>query len=687
MARVRPITNDVKLSLSVFGPEPDANVPRCKMSEPQGSLITLMRFLEGHLSTSESAAARRRLDAPSWQSVWERLQLAAAETTLPVTTWEEPTVPAETLAAFLEGNLSLDEAARIEQHCWESPELLREMVSTYRYLHVEAPREEATASLTSDIATDRLLAIFPETGSPPTTPDARTSTRPEIATGTQPANAHEAVTTVQPGPSFPVVVNAGKRTKRVRRRSTPAWVVYAATIVIGLGLGLAAVVMISLSRNKTVNSPEGIVSLSEGQDPSAPAEDSWDPSLRPEAPDEGPRPNSPKTEQPQLPNRPFDVANDGRPLPDDSDSRRHPPQRPSPTAANNSPPETQYRPLAVQWDLINGLLVARNDDTQPWHGAHADVHRNAASNYATLPDSWASAKTRHGRIVLAADTQVQLTGSRDSIHMTVKRGRVAISAIPVNHNVRLQTGRKSWIIKPIEEDTAIGFTVFARQSQLVVRRGKVTIAGTEIVAGRQVALGEDALGKPSAIVSSTNWFTHPRKSLKVPAAPRDALLRSRNVRADLATIWRADDHPARMLAARWSLAIAADQTLVQALSAHDDKLRLAALHWLLLSDPDDQRVLSALGTLARQTGNTQMVRNVLSWLRSAQAKRRVTRTDADRMVDGLRSDHLAIRQISTFFLETAFGKRVVFDPKAGGAARQKAVRKWTAFLNHRDHAR
>ena len=650
------------------------------MSEPQGSLITLMRFLEGHLSASESDATRRHLDAPGWKSAWQQLQLAAMETTLPVTTWEEPAVAAEALAAFLEGNLSLDEAARIEQHCWESPELLREMVSTYRFLYVDAPREEAMASQPSGTATDRLLTIFPETDNPSAAQNARPSTRPKIAIVTQPAGAPETVTTAEAGPDLTVVVSEGKRARRSRRR-TPVWVVYAATI--GLGLGLGAVVMISLSRDVAPNSREDIVSPREGQGPSAPTEDSLDGSNRSETPNEEPGhpgANSPNTVEPQLPNRPFDIVNDDTPLPDDSDSTPRPPQRPFPTVDNNSPPVTPYRSFAVQWELIDGLLVARNDDTQPWHGAHADVHRNEASTYATLPDSWASAKTNHGQIVLASDTQVQLDGTRERLHLIVERGKVAISEIPVNQDVRLQTGRKSWIIKPIEEDTAFGCMVLAKQSQLVVRRGKVMIAGTEIVAGRQVALGEGTLGEPSAIVSSTNWFTRPKTPLEVPAATRNALLTSRNIRADLAAIWRSDDHLAALLAGRWSLAIATNQTLTRALSANDDKTRLAALHLLLSSDPNSPRVLFVLRALARRPGNAQMVRNVQNWLSSAHAGKLVTRTDAKQMVNGLRSDYLAIRQISTFFLETAFGKPVLFDPKSGPVARTKAARDWTTFL-------
>ena len=657
------------------------------MSEPQGSLITLMRFMEGHMSTSESDAARRQIDSPGWQSAWQRLQLAAVETTLPVTTWEEPTVPAETLAAFLEGTLSLDEATRIEQVCWESPELLREIVSTYRFMHEETPTEEAVASPPSEAATDRLLAMYPLADQPGTTQETPPSAHPEIAIGRQPADAHAPAAAAEPGPDLPVVISDDTRAMRLRRNRRPAWMVYAATIAIGLGLGLGAVVIISLSRDRAVNPREDIVSPSNGQDPTAPREDVRDPAHDSETPSDVPSQPGPNTIEPQLPGRPFDIVNDNTPLPDDPTPRPRPSPDPSPTIVNNPPEETPYRSFAVEWELIDGLLVARDDNAQPWHGAYANVSRNPASTYATLPESWARAKTSHGQIVLAADTQIQLNATRDTIHVTVERGRVAFSKMPVNQTVRLETARKSWIIKPLDEETAFGCTTLAQQSQLVVRRGRVTIAGTEIVAGRQVALGDDTLGKPFPIAASTTWFTRPEQSLKFHAATRTALLSSHDVRADLARVWRTDDHPARLLAAQWSHAIAGDQDRARALSATDDKLRLAALHWLLTSDPRDPRVHAALRPLVRAPGNAQMVRNVHNWLASAHAEKVITRADAAQMVAGLRSGQLAIRQIAAFFLETAFGNRVAFDPKAGPNGRQRAAREWTTALRTISHDR
>lgn len=654
------------------------------MSEPQGSLLYLMRFLEGHLSASEDAAARGRIDRPDWQTAWQRLQLAAVETTLPVTTWEEPSVPAETLAAFLAGGLSLDEANRIERLCWDSPELLREVISTYRFLHLEAPREEVTTSPSARMATDRLLAIFPGTDSPPDQQYVRKlASFPESPSEVSGAYGRETITTEGRGPDIPVVVHAAKRSRRLKRRRTPVWLVYASTIVLGLGLALGAVVMISLNRSKATDSLEDIVSPSEGEATSTPVEarqDSLDnPPRRPGA-------VPPSGSEPKLPSRPFDIVNDSATPAGDSDPSPRPLPRPSPTIAVEPSSEQQYRSLAVDWEKIDGLLVARDDDTQPWHGPLADVHRNTAASYATLPGSWASAKTNHGRIVLAEDTQVHLDGTHDSIDVNIERGRVAISEIPADQHVHLQVGSQSWIIQPMEADTALGCTVFARQSQLIVRRGRVSIGGTEIMAGRQVDLGDDRLDRSSPIQASTLWFSRPEIMLKIPAATRDGLLASRDVRTELAAIWREDDHPARLLAARWSLAIGPGPTLAQALSAGNAAVRLAALEWLLAGEPDDPRVHLALRTLGQQTAEPQMVRNVLSWLRAARAKSRVTRADAERMVAGLRSDHLAIRQISAFFLETAFGKRVVFDPIAGPAGRQKAAREWTMLLDRIDRA-
>ncbi len=689
------------------------------MSEPQGSLIYLMRYLEGHLSVSESRATRLRLDTPAWQAAWERLQLAAVDSTLPITTWEEPDVPAETLAAFLEGTLALPEAARVERNCWDSPELLREFVSTYRFLYVDPPHDrEAEEMRPSTAVTNRLLALGPQdgiNGSPmpkhkwktaETGPSCADSALRSDRSLTQSADPYgvERQTTAPAGATPPgvtnsdvaVIVTPTARTRRGRRSRTPAWLVYVATIVIGLGLGLGAVVMIVRSHGTGGGVPERIVTPSDGRKSETPhenlndaEEDRYAPGLQP--PDEDAPPSGPQSfppSAPTLPRRPSDLVDGGgTTLPSNAPAPQTPSrQRPSPQIATDRSPPQPYRSLAIQWEKIDGLLVARDDDSQPWHGPNAEVHHDAVPNYATLPDSWASAKTNHGRLVLAEDTQVHVNGTRGALQMNITRGRVALSDMPADEQVDLQVGAKSWIIQPIEADTAIGFTVFANQSQLLVRRGRVAVASTEIIAGRQVVLGTSGLGESTPIVASTSWFTRPDKSAKVPAATREALLASRDVRADLDAIWRADDHPAKLFAARWSLAIATDQTLAQALSSPDAKLRLLALNWLLARQPNDPRVNLALRTLARQTGDAQMVRNVLGWWRSARAGTRVTRADADRMVTGLRSDHLAIRQISAFFLENAFGPRVAFDPTAGPLARQAAGREWTLILNRAERA-
>ncbi len=683
------------------------------MREPRGSLIYLMRFLEGHLSASETAAARRRLESPEWQSAWQRLQLAAVDTDLPFTPVESNSLPAETMAAFLEGTLEPKESARVERDCWNAPQLLREFVSTYRFLHCEPASAGPLADQPSAAVTQRLQALFPDRDSEP--PTATGENGQGTATMTSPvAAAPDSADRLRPAagptPADLPVVTPVKRVRRGRRRRTRKWVVYAATVLIGLGLGISAMMILSRIRAGGDGLPDEVATPVDG--------DRFQPPPvvpRPSPPPPGPAGDLPASDamesgspEPRLPVEPFDLVDDDTPSrpaprPDRRPAPRRPVRRP-PTVATDSPPESTDGTLVMDWEKIEGLLVARHEARQPWHGPLADTHRGAAASYATLPGSWAMAKTNHGRIVLAADTEVHVDGRSDAIEVDVTRGQFAVSELPPDQQVDLRVGASSWIIQPMEADTAIGCTVFARQSplagqssssgragtaresQLIVRRGRVFVAGVEVAAGRQVVLADGGLGQSTPIESNTGWFTRPEAGSKVPAAMRQELLISRDVRADLNRIWRTDDHPARLIAAQWSLAIDTDQTLGQALAARDAKVRLLALNWLVSCHPNDPRVLLALRALARQTGDPQMVRNVLSWLRSARTGTRLTRADADRMVAGLRSDHLAIRQTAAFFLQKAFGPLVTFDPASGPLARQRASREWTAVLNRLERA-
>ena len=697
------------------------------MNPAQNNLLDLLRLLAG--PQLDAGAAQERFQDPQLRHRWHLLEQAGAAVSLKadqepssahagtaagVAADESPSehrdfesasdaeispspgVSAETIAAFLDGRLSPQEATEVEQQCWASPKLLQEVVSTHRFLDAPQPTAPVTTSLTS-----RLFDLVPAARQ--TTEDSGDQTR-----GRAPA---ELDSSIQPRPRGRIGGAEDKPMKpaarawatgrddgvgqslvhvrangseslssRLRReRNRPSWAWHTGAALAGVVLALGAVLAISLfDDQRNIATDPQIATVEQVVPPDEPKE-------RPREAMPAPAPFASDSAA-DVADHPEDTppvveAADPDPEPtapslvsDDSD--RAAPQRPKPDPQVVS----SYDALALQWGQIEGLVIGRAGDQGMWQGARALPPLPESASLATLPDSWAEASTSHGRLVMGPDTQVQLGYARNALQVEVSRGAVAFVHLSANREFLLQHGTQSWLVRAARDDTSIGFVVHGQQPLLLVRRGEARIGAKRVRQRRQASLVENGPAASTTIQADTSWFDRPQQSAKLPVATQTALLKSTAIRADLAALRRSPETTARVLSTSWSLALFPRDTFAETLRARDPQLRRATLTWLLTRNPTDPRVRQAWRALAARMENPAILRPLARWTQLVQSGQRPDAAEAMKLAHSLNHDQLLMRRMSAFFLEHAFGSHVRFDPQGPQAARQRAVRQWSQII-------
>ena len=652
------------------------------MNPAPGNLIRLLQLLEGQLSDSETQAVQRRLRDPQLHACWRLLQRVGSESVLPQSASPQTELPAEILAAFLEGQLAEREAEEIEEQCWKSAELLREVISSYRFLYREAAPDAVTASLTG-----RLIDLLDPADK--FSQDSRHDRSGQAADKptAPPAVGNQTSERTVPFAKELVTRRANGVESTASRRLAPrvprSWALHSAAAVAGIVLAVTTVAMVSRFFSRAPAAAPQVAATRPAEEPIVQPND---------------RPPKPPVAQGGLAST--EEPNDALELPVEVPVEAavadavQPDAKPTVAASPPGPPDNDrravseplpevnpsYRELAIQWDRIEGLLIGRSAGQSDWSGIRALPTSAESPHLATLPDSWATASTNYGRLVMGPDTRVQLDDSRNALQVTVRRGGVAFDDLPNGREVEFRNGLRSWTVRSTREKTAMGFVVHGEQPRLFVRRGEVTLGETRLRQGRQAALHPDGPAVSVATRASTAWFDRPQQSVQLASATRTALLNSVSIRADLDQLRRSSDSPARVLSTRWALAMFPQETLADTLAARDQRMVQETFKWLLAGDPTDPRIRQAWRVLASKTDDAVVFRALARWMRLAQQGQRLNANEALQIVRGLNHQDLLVRQMASFFLEHALGRRVQYDPQGPIAARQQAVRQWTQVV-------
>jgi hypothetical protein len=620
-------------------------------------LLTMLRLLDGKLSPSDGLAVRERIVTDEevrrhWQLLWHASQnddgAGSGEEALRVANGHSEGISTDQLAALVDGTLEMSEAAAVERECWHSPELLREALSTFRFLHEVIEPPSVPASLTA-----RLLRIGA---------DARTSFD---------STADDAVMTLDD-------IADSHLTRVPQRTGRPHRLLAIVAAVVLLMAGIAVIIWLRTGGNAggPGEGGEGIVrkpamaSPDDGREMPAPHDDLPAPRI-PDEPVVVQTPTKPDETVVAIP-KPIVPIPDPRP----DDPRPSPPQSPS--------------IAQIAWSDVRGLLVTSRLDEQRWQAADDSIRIDQPTRLATLPESWVLGKLGGtGQIVLAEDTEVVIKTSDDSppvFDLSLHRGRAAVRDVPVDTRLRFQIGAAQFELTVAERNTWLGVESHGNTLRLVVRAGQVKLLGKPVRSGRQVVWSDTGFGPVQPTKGNVAWMQRPEGSTKLPASLIASLKSSEDITAALAEM-RTDSKTAsesRLIATRWSMALNTNDTVWESLNAPQEAVRVQTLEAIMRMADGDPRMPQAVRAINAAIGNDDTSGQVIRWFRSATRGQNLAAADAWSMVDSLSSDQLAVRQMAVYFLERGTGMRLSgYNPTDSLRARMQGIQQWTQVVTQR----
>lgn len=621
----------------------------------------MLRLLDGKLSPSEGLALRERIVTDEevrrhWQLLWHASQnddgAGSGGESIRVTNGHSERVSTDQLAALLEGTLDTSEAAAVERECWRSPELLREALSTFRFLNEVIETPSVPVSLTA-----RLLRIGT---------DARMSFD---------STADDAVITLDE-------IAASHVTQAPQRNGRPHRLLAIVAAVVLLLAGIAVIVWLRTGRDaggpgeggEGIAKKPAVISPDDGGEMPAPDDDFPAPRI-PDEPVVVQTPAKPDEPVVTIPKPSVPVPD---PLPDET--------RPSP-----KPPLSVAQ---IAWSDVRGLLVTSRLDDQRWQAAADSIRLDQPTRLATLPESWVLGKLGGtGQIVLAEDTEVVIKVSDDSpsvFDLSLHRGRAAVRDVPVDTQLRFQIGAAQFELTVAERNTWLGVESHGNTLRLVVRSGQVKLLGKPVRSGRQVVWSDTGFGPVQPTKGNVAWMQRPEGNTKLPASLLASLKTSEDITAALSEL-RTDSKTAsesRLIATRWSMALNTNDTVWESLNAPQEAVRVQALEAIMRMADGDPRMPQAVRAINAAIGNDETAGQVIRWFRSATRGNNPAAADAWSMVDALSSDQLAVRQMAVFFLERGTGMRLSgYNPTDSPRARMQGIQQWTQVVNQRFGAR
>jgi hypothetical protein len=622
-------------------------------------LLSMARLIAAPPDAPEQAELRAALaTSAELRGRWALVQEAAA---LPASDGLHA-LPAEEIAAYVEGTLDQGAAVRIESEAWRSLPLIAEIVSACRFHGRTSELPEVSAALTR-----RLL---------------------DMALSAEARKIDRVQAEVLPPDGVPQValqLSPGRRpaATAVARRPAALWAA-AAAIVIAAGM-LAIWVAQSGRPGAQVVQPGGQGDLTTGRPlpPPRPAPEREEP-VQPLPPDGAAA--EPAAGESAM----EDIGDEGEgPAASDGDESAPPlePEAPPVPAPTPEAPSTALatalaQRVEIDWRRIEGLLVAPEGTggyITPMAG-RLEAETNVL--LATLPDSWAEGVLGSGgTLVLGPDTRIDLGWSDDGAapRIVLAHGSVAVRDLRQGARVAFEVAGVPWTAEVENDQTTIAAVWDAARPTAVVGAGRAGIDGTTIGAGRQAAWNGRSWGPPQAVRGGLGWIARPPKAARVPPTVLASLRATDNVDRELAALYQHARPEVRQVAVRWRAALD-DGALWGALGDDDRAVRLAALQALSQRADDDPRQQAAWLAIAAGLNDPPLARSLRNWFALARQGASPTAAEAGAMFRGLDHPALAVRQAAAWFLERFTSQTTSYDPQAASADRQPGVRQWQAIV-------
>lgn len=655
------------------------------------------------------------------------------------------TVSESLVAAYLEGALSADEAEQVERACWSDSAAMQELASIHRDFNQPVPDVDSDP-IDAELQARLLGLNFAATsafGSPrsettsaePTSPEAHRSTdesatsstaadnrlpvKPSQVNGRAVASTNGSgdglVPTPPPAPPTPPtppptdpsvrsldesargefrpVLDSPSPVERALDRHSTSGGWLAAAMIAGVMLLAAWAVWSQLEPSG--NSPDREIAappLEEDLEPRDPLNNN-----RP-----APGPDDPLGPDPPTAGGTSKDSTSGanaseRPQ-DNSDSKDEPSSDPGSTPSSETdvdpwdePPQQRpirrrprsYPAIAFDWRKVRGLVIARDDSTTPWRGAESEKLEAQATDFATLPGSWATAATnRFGEVVFDSNTRIEVAANDvgDSPVIDLRHGRLAFRNTPREQKYEFRTGVKHFSVQA-PKSSSFAVVYGPGGPQVWVRRGDVQMGAKTIKRNQHVRWSSDGFGDAERIREGTSWFDEPPKNaVRIDDEVQARMLQSDNIFATLAELSQTGAPDVRAAATAWSIVANPNISLHQGLTSPSPLVRNQTLRWFHAQDPQDRRMGLLWRLLGQECGDLAAVRQIHQWAKRTWQQQRPDAPAALQMVQALSHNDQAIRQLAISYLEMHFGHRFAYSPVERPITQRQAITRWTQFI-------
>lgn len=646
------------------------------MNQNHAQLLTLIKLREGHLSDAVGLSVRERLASDQLLlQRWKTLSQLYQEPINPVEVGQHSAVDAESIAEFVEDNMSAEQREAFEAECWEQSDLLREVIAAYQAAHsaVDVPAEyarSASQSMRDFLATQTqpVAAALTEGGYlTPITDQPQAVWKSEVTALSDADQVH--LEEIRPS-----------QVPLRKQQNGVLWLTIAVAVVVIVILPTYFVFVHNAAKTTITKTPSPAPSPSIRNQNKSDLNQPLDVELTPElvvAPDSKPEIHIP-------PDAPVMV-----------------PQTPDPGHEFNTKPLVAQKPLqsdsstpvklSVEWTRFAGIIGFKTEEQSLWKGILTDgatlkSDQPLQLELRTLPFSWLQGKLDSGEeLVLDAGSEVQLSIQdlrQTEIALQLISGKVAFANLRSGDVLRVQQQRQEWLVEVKQDGTSVGFIQRdENRRELMAFAGEVLI--TDPLSARQILLQanqmlvikDQAVSLPVKLTGNQNWRSTPSGTLKLNRALIERLNQSENLLAALMAVPAGQSAPELLASTQLGFALDPTVAVPRATSSPSKIQRTAAIEWLLAAK-DDSTTRDVWNQIKVIQNTSAPAVSVQTWFQIAQRKVPGNQQLLQELSMGLGAQQpLFVRQCAIHFLRQLTRLRLAeYDPDQPTPAAINSVR-------------
>ncbi len=356
----------------------------------------------------------------------------------------------------------------------------------------------------------------------------------------------------------------------------------------------------------------------------------------------------------------------------------------------------------IRWTKISGLLAQRSGGPDKpktvvesaWESVEPGRREWDSNNdlkpleLRTLPLSRAEASLASGgRIVLAADTGLQMTRTKQNVpgRLDLQHGFVALVDVPKGTTIDLcLTGTTMGTLRWESKATIVlGMTAAGLQAQ--IDGGEISI-DDKSKRSTAVIIGPGKVTElKERITRIPNWVARPIESVSLPKAILAQIASSDNLGNTLNLLLEQQSNDAvddqRMaLISTWRASLN-NENLYRQANARRPFVRIAALQRIVQTPEWDPRYTAIWSDIDVAIGDARKILFLRNIVRLARQGGKPNMGQVSPLLTLLESSDIASRALSDFLLRNFYGGGPVYDPTWTDEANTRGIGLWRRFIN------